>query len=121
MAKSITSQNQIPSSIEGYEESIKNYGNKIEHIDDFVTACRRFPGMYLGSVRDRGWKAAIREIFQNAVDEEIRKESPCHYVKITFDEPIRAITKGQSVVLYDGDVVLGGGCIIETGILQTYN
>ena len=42
-------------------------------------------------------------------------------VKITFDEPIRAITKGQSVVLYDGDVVLGGGCIIETGLLQTYN
>ena len=35
-------------------------------------------------------------------------------VKITFDEPIRAITKGQSVVLYDGDVVLGGGCIMET-------
>lgn len=35
-------------------------------------------------------------------------------VKITFDEPIRAITKGQSVVLYDGDVVLGGGCIFKT-------
>ena len=35
-------------------------------------------------------------------------------VKITFDEPIRAITKGQSVVVYDGDVVLGGGCIMET-------
>lgn len=38
-------------------------------------------------------------------------------VKIIFDEPIRAITKGQSVVLYDGDVVLGGGCISKTGIL----
>ena len=35
-------------------------------------------------------------------------------VKVTFDEPIRAITKGQSVVLYDGDVVLGGGAIIES-------
>ena len=31
------------------------------------------------------------------------------YVK--FDEPQRAITRGQSVVLYDGDVVVGGGII----------
>ena len=30
-------------------------------------------------------------------------------VHITFDEPQRAITKGQEVVVYDGDVVIGGG------------
>ena len=28
---------------------------------------------------------------------------------ITFDEPQRTITKGQAVVVYDGDVVIGGG------------
>ena len=32
---------------------------------------------------------------------------------IEFDEPQRAITKGQAVVLYDGDVVVGGGTIID--------
>ena len=32
-------------------------------------------------------------------------------VRIVFDEPQRAITKGQSVVMYDGDVVVGGGII----------
>ena len=32
-------------------------------------------------------------------------------VEITFDEPQRAITTGQAVVLYDGDVVVGGGTI----------
>jgi tRNA-specific 2-thiouridylase len=32
-------------------------------------------------------------------------------IKVTFDEPQRAITKGQSVVLYDGDIVVGGGII----------
>lgn len=32
-------------------------------------------------------------------------------LRVTFDEPQRAITKGQSVVLYDGDLVLGGGKI----------
>jgi tRNA-specific 2-thiouridylase len=30
---------------------------------------------------------------------------------VTFDEPQAAITPGQAVVLYDGDVVLGGGWI----------
>lgn len=37
-------------------------------------------------------------------------------VKVVFDEAIRAITKGQSVVLYDGDAVLGGGTIIKTDV-----
>ncbi|MBR1816171.1 MAG: tRNA 2-thiouridine(34) synthase MnmA [Lachnospiraceae bacterium] len=33
-------------------------------------------------------------------------------IKVIFDEPQRAITKGQAVVLYDGDIVVGGGTII---------
>ena len=33
-------------------------------------------------------------------------------IKIVFDEPQRAITPGQAVVLYDGDTVLGGATII---------
>ncbi len=33
-------------------------------------------------------------------------------LKIEFDEPQRAITKGQAIVLYDGDVVVGGGTIV---------
>ena len=30
-------------------------------------------------------------------------------LKVVFDEPQRAITKSQAVVLYDGDTVVGGG------------
>ena len=32
-------------------------------------------------------------------------------LRITFSEPRRAITPGQSVVLYEGDDVVGGGII----------
>ena len=36
---------------------------------------------------------------------------PDSKARILFDEPQRAITTGQAVVLYDGDEVLGGGTI----------
>jgi tRNA-uridine 2-sulfurtransferase len=45
------------------------------------------------------------------------KAEPCRYavsgdaVRVFFHEPQEAITPGQSVVLYDGDEVLGGGII----------
>jgi tRNA-specific 2-thiouridylase len=32
-------------------------------------------------------------------------------IEIEFDEPQRAITKGQAAVIYDGDYVIGGGTI----------
>jgi len=35
--------------------------------------------------------------------------------KVVFDQPQRAITPGQAVVLYDGDTVVGGGTI--TGVI----
>ena len=47
------------------------------------------------------------------------KKAPCTVenagggrIKVIFDEPQRAITPGQSVVLYDGDFILAGGVIL---------
>ena len=44
--------------------------------------------------------------------------TPCHVVmegrdgmRVIFHEPVRAVTPGQAVVLYDGDYVAGGGVI----------
>jgi tRNA-specific 2-thiouridylase len=36
---------------------------------------------------------------------------PDHRVEVTFDEPQLAVTPGQALVIYDGDVVVGGGWI----------
>ncbi|MBN1514461.1 MAG: tRNA 2-thiouridine(34) synthase MnmA [Phycisphaerae bacterium] len=36
-------------------------------------------------------------------------------VRVVFDEPQRAVTPGQAVVFYDGDMVLGGGWITRAG------
>lgn len=33
--------------------------------------------------------------------------------RVVFDEPQRALTPGQAVVLYDGDTVIGGGTIMK--------
>lgn len=48
-------------------------------------------------------------------------DAPCtvyplegHAIRVVFDQPQRAVTAGQAVVLYNGDEVLGGGTIEST-------
>ena len=41
-------------------------------------------------------------------------------VRVVFDEPQRAITPGQAVVFYDGDVVLGGAWIECADLAPTH-
>jgi tRNA-specific 2-thiouridylase len=36
-------------------------------------------------------------------------------LEVVFDEPQKAITKGQALVIYEGDIVIGGGTITEVG------
>lgn len=48
---------------------------------------------------DPGHKAKVKEITDNTIE-------------IEFEEPTKAITKGQSAVMYEGDDVVGGGIIM---------
>ena len=72
-------------------ENIKNYGKTIESIDTFVQAVRQVPGMYIGSKGNKGFLNMIREVFQNAVDEIIKHDSPATYVIVSYDENTKRV------------------------------
>lgn len=52
-------------------------------------------------------KVRYRQVEQPATVTQIAPDR----IRVVFDQPQRAITKGQAVVLYDGDVVVGGATI----------
>ena len=56
--------------------------------------------MVQAKIRYRARPAAAR-VYMQAIDK----------ARVLFDEPLRDITPGQAVVLYEGDTVLGGGII----------
>ena len=68
--------------------------------------CRRLDG----PVRVQA-KVRYRQQAQPATAEQIGPDR----LRVTFDQPQRAITPGQAVVLYDGELVLGGGTIDTIG------
>lgn len=60
----------------------------------------KMPGNYKASIRYR----------QEVQDVKVLENSDGSLV-LEFSEPQRAVTSGQSAVIYDGDIVLGGGII----------
>ena len=69
-----------------YDSNIANYIDEFRKYKTFSEAVRHLPGMYIGATGNIGWKACIREIFQNSIDEMIKKESPCNEVTLCFNE-----------------------------------
>ena len=90
-----------------FEASIKNYAQEIEVIREFAEAVRRIPGEYIGNKGNIGWKSCMREIWQNSFDECVRAKSPCHYVRMVFDE------RNQSATIEDEGRGIPFGRIIE--------
>ncbi len=54
-------------------------------------------------------KVKIRYRHEAAFATVKQTDSDC--LLVVFDEPQRAVTRGQSAVMYDGDIVIGGGII----------
>ena len=56
-------------------------------------------------------RVSARTRYHQAERPALAEPLPGQRVRLIFDEPQRAVTPGQAVVLYDGDLVLGGGTI----------
>ena len=56
-------------------------------------------------------KCQVKIRYQQKEQPAIAHPMPDGTVNVTFEHPQRAVTPGQAVVLYDGDIVLGGGRI----------
>ena len=54
-------------------------------------------------------RAKVR--YRQTAEDATAVQSPDGRLLVTFDKPQRAVTRGQSVVLYDGDAVVAGGVI----------
>lgn len=88
-------------------DSIKNYGEEIRTLKDFVTAVRMRPGMHIGSIGNPGFRNMIREILQNALDELNKPSSPCTEASLSFDE------KTQTVICEDNGRGIPFGKILD--------
>ena len=77
------------------------------------------PALYCNDLqaRDLTWLSGTPPKRCHAKIRYRQKDTPCEVaiqedrLLVRFDEPQRAATPGQSIVLYDGDICLGGGVI----------
>ncbi len=72
-----------------------------------LIACERLPGPVRAQVKLR-----YRHAPQPALVEQTGEDT----LRATFDEPQRAATPGQALVIYDGDTVIGGGVIARQAL-----
>jgi len=70
----------------------------------WVGQCPSFPYRCTAKVRYR----------QEDVSCVVTDGAADHSLVVTFDVPCKAVTPGQSVVFYDGDLCLGGAIIRST-------
>lgn len=73
------------------KEAIDNYGSKIKQLKLFQEGVQKRPGMYIGSLQNKGFRSAIKEIFQNAVDQMLDPDSPCDWLSLSYNQQTREV------------------------------
>jgi tRNA-specific 2-thiouridylase len=64
---------------------------------------------------ERPLRARVKTRYLQAEQRATVEQTGEDSIRIEFDEPQRALTAGQAAVIYDGDLVLGGGTIMAGG------
>ncbi len=62
---------------------------------------------------DRPFRCRAKTRYRQTEQPCLVTPNPDGTVTLLFDAPVRAITPGQAAVLYDGELVLGGGVIVS--------
>ncbi|MDR2500390.1 MAG: tRNA 2-thiouridine(34) synthase MnmA [Treponema sp.] len=57
-------------------------------------------------------RVKVKTRYLQAEQDGMAEQTGPDTLRVVFDQPQRAVTAGQAVVLYDGDVVIGGGTIL---------
>jgi tRNA-specific 2-thiouridylase len=60
-------------------------------------------------------RVRVKTRYLQAEQDGIAEQTGADSIRVDFGKPQRAVTPGQAAVLYDGDVVVGGGTIREAG------
>jgi tRNA-specific 2-thiouridylase len=63
---------------------------------------------------DKPIRVKVKTRYLQAEQWAVAEQTGADELRVEFDHPQRAITAGQAVVLYDGDLVVGGGTITGT-------
>jgi len=61
---------------------------------------------------DKPLRVKVKTRYLQSEQAAVAEQTGENELHIEFDSPQRAITPGQAAVLYDGDLVVGGGTIV---------
>ena len=107
------------------EDKVKNYGDEIQQISDFVEQVRQTPDMYIGKVISNvAFTTMIREIFQNSVDEILKGNAFSPNIFVEYDERIHKVTvsdNGRGIPHGKIGIIFGTGHTSSNYVKELYN